>query len=143
MEMRRFAARVRSAERILLTAYWAVSGYGLRATRALAALLLFLIVGTVGFETIGFAPSNRLEYRPVAPIAAGQPAVYQQVAVADARPGWEAAADHSVESATSLLRTPPPQELTLVGRIIEVTLRLLGPLLLGLTILSVRGRVKR
>jgi hypothetical protein len=143
MEMRRHAATPRSAERALLTAYWAISGYGLRATRTLTALLILLVLGTVGFATVGFAASSRTEYRPASLTTTGQPAVYRQVTVPAARPGWTAAVDQSLDSATALLRATQPRSLTPIGRAIEITLRLLGPLLLGLAVLAVRGRVKR
>lgn len=42
MAMRRQAAR--GVERWLLTGYWAVSGYGLRASRAVAAFLIVVVV---------------------------------------------------------------------------------------------------
>jgi hypothetical protein len=143
MEMRRFAAPTWSVERVLLSAYWAVSGYGLRASRAVVAWLVALALGTIGFATVGFAELSRVEYHPATSGAAGQPAVYQQVTVPAGRPGWAAAIDHSIDSATALLRTNQPRPLTATGRGIEVTLRLLGPLLLGLAVLAVRGRVKR
>jgi uncharacterized protein YjbI with pentapeptide repeats len=198
MEMRRLAATKQSAERALLTAYWAISGYGLRATRALAALLVLLIVGTATFATVGFEPATRLEFRPVgeipiptsaparppsapaqqpsapvqqlsavarppsavarppsAPVrqppasgpssspTSGQAPVYQQVSVPDARPGWAAAVDESIESTTALLHTPQPRRLTAAGRAMEITLRVLGPLLVALAVLAIRGRVKR
>ncbi len=104
MEMRRLAASPRSVERLLLTAYWLVSGYGLRASRAVVALLLLLLLATVGFATVGFAASSHLEYRPVGEARPGQPVTYRQVSVPSTRPGWAAAADHSVDSATSMLR---------------------------------------
>jgi hypothetical protein len=143
MEMRRLAAPSRSVDRALLTAYWAVAGYGLRAWRALAMLLVTLVFGTVGFATVGFAAATRTEYRPVTPTLPGQSAVYRQVNVPDGRPGWAAAAGHSIDSATSLLRPAQPAPLTFWGRALEVALRLLGPVLLGLAVLAVRGRVKR
>jgi len=143
MEMRRLAAPARSVERVLLSVYWAVSGYGLRASRAVAALLIVLTLGTVGFATVGFADLNRVEYRPATSSTAGQPAVYQQVTVPVGRQGWGAAIDQSIDSATALLRIDQPRPLTAAGRAVEVALRLLGPLLLGLAVLAVRGRVKR
>lgn len=143
MEMRRFAAPPRSVERALLTAYWMIAGYGLRATRAVAALVLLLVLGTVGLATVGFAASMQVEYHPVTRSAAGDPVVYQQVSVPGARPGWAAALDHSLDSATSLLRGNAQLPLTPIGRALEISLRLLGPLLLGLAVLALRGRVKR
>jgi uncharacterized protein YjbI with pentapeptide repeats len=143
MEMRRAAAAPRSVERGLLTAYWAIAGYGQRASRALAALVLLLSIGAVGFATIGFDASSRIEYRPVATAQPGQPVTYRQESVPGTRPGWVDAAFHSVESATSLLRPTPSRAFTPAGRVLEISLRILGPLLLGLMILAIRGRVKR
>ena len=87
MEMRRLAPPAHCVERALLSAYWAVSGYGLRASRAVATLLVVLALGTVGFATAGVADMNRVEYRPVTSALPGQPAVYQQVTVPAGRPG--------------------------------------------------------
>jgi hypothetical protein len=69
--------------------------------------------------------------------------VYRQVTVPAGRPGWVAALDHSIDSATSLLRPTQPAPLTSWGRALEIALRLLGPVLLGLAVLAIRGRVKR
>jgi hypothetical protein len=143
MEMRRLAAPSRSIDRALLTAYWAVAGYGLRAWRALVMLLVTLALATVGFTTVGFAAATGTEYRPAAATRAGQPVVYRQVTVPTGRPGWVAAVGHSIDSATSLLRPTQPAPLTVPGRVFEIALRLLGPVLLGLTVLAIRGRVKR
>lgn len=140
MEMRRLAATPRSWERVLLTAYWAVSGYGLRASRALATLVLVLALGTLGFATIGFGPSTQTAYLPV---TSTQPVSYRQVSQTGPKPGWAAAVDQSVDSATALLRQNTPRPLTTPGRVIEILLRLLGPLLIGLAVLALRNRVKR
>ncbi|WP_327657184.1 pentapeptide repeat-containing protein [Streptomyces sp. NBC_00483] len=43
MEMRRHDATRPWAERVLLTLYWAISGYGLRASRAMSALALVMV----------------------------------------------------------------------------------------------------
>ncbi len=56
MEMRRLARRGTKtgnraqprAESALLAAYWAVSGYGLRASRAIAAIVVLILVGVGG-----------------------------------------------------------------------------------------------
>jgi hypothetical protein len=48
----------------------------------------------------------------------------------------------SAESTVSLLR-PPDRALTLPGRSVQLSLRVLGPVLFGLIVLSLRGRVKR
>jgi uncharacterized protein YjbI with pentapeptide repeats len=139
MEMRRHAPTTQAGERRILALYWALSGYGLRASRAIAALLLLLLLTTTGFATVGFAASQRTEYHPIA----GQAGAYAQTVTAGPKPGWAAALDHSLDSATSLLRTPEAPPLTQPGKVLEITLRLLGPLLLGLAVLAVRNRVKR
>jgi hypothetical protein len=143
MEMRRLAATPHSIERAVLTTYWLISGYGLRATRALAALLLLLVLGSVGFATVGFGPSGQTRFEPVATSTPDRPATYRQMTVPGPKPGVGAAIDHSVDSATSLLRAGTPRPLTPAGRALEIALRLLGPLLLGLAVLALRGRVKR
>jgi hypothetical protein len=147
MEMRRLASRTRSGrhrfETALLTAYWAVSGYGLRASRAFFALLLALAVATVVFATVGFGHTQQTVYVPIRSTNANQPVAYKQTSISDGKPGFREAAYYSVQSATSLLREPTGEPLTTTGRITEITLRLLGPLLLGLALLALRGRVKR
>jgi hypothetical protein len=49
----------------------------------------------------------------------------------------------SAQSVTALLRGPEVPSLSAVGEWLHIALRLLGPVLLGLAVLSVRGRVKR
>ena len=123
-----------------MTAYWLVSGYGLRAWRALAALLLILALATVGFVTVGFAPSTTV-YQQVTLPSGGTG--YEPREIRGAPPGWAEAATYSVQSTTSLLRAPTTEPLTETGRVIEIMVRLLGPLLIGLALLALRGRVKR
>jgi hypothetical protein len=151
MEMRRLASRATAHGRDpfhleygLLTAYWAVSGYGLRAGRAILALLLVATLATVGFATIGLGHGQQTVYLPVTSrTAANGPVPYRQTSVRGDKPGAREAAYYSIESATSLLREPTTEPLTASGRFFEATLRLIGPLLLGLALLAVRGRVKR
>ena len=57
MEMRRHDPGTPTAERLVLWAYWLLSGYALRAWRALAALVLVVIlagaVGVLGIPRCG------------------------------------------------------------------------------------------
>jgi hypothetical protein len=48
-----------------------------------------------------------------------------------------------LQSTTRLFRPPTDQPLTPTGEWLEMALRLLGPLFFGLTLLALRGRVKR
>ena len=141
MEMRRRKEPPHSVERALLFVYWLASGYGLRASRALTTLLLVLALATVGFVTVGFAPSVTTIYQQVTVPGGGTR--YEPQVIRGATPGWAEAATYSAQSTTSLLRAPTTEPLTESGRVIEILLRLLGPLLFGLAIFAVRGRVKR
>jgi uncharacterized protein YjbI with pentapeptide repeats len=119
MEMRRAAGRqpdstVPRAEHTVLTLYWLVSGYALRASRALIALALLVLLGAVLLDAFGFRPDR----------AFGRSLLY------------------SIESTVSLLRAPTAK-LTAGGEVVQIVLRLAGPLLFGLALLSLRGRVKR
>jgi hypothetical protein len=51
----------------------------------------------------------------------------------------------SIESTSSLFRVPQTEGFALAagGEVLQVVLRLLGPLFFGLALLSLRGRVKR
>jgi hypothetical protein len=130
-------------EQAVLTLYWLVSGYALRAGRALVTLGLVLLVAAAIFTTIGFKPPERSQFVPVRVSSTGA-LLYQEQPVL--RPsGWHQFRDaflYSFEVATSLLR-PPNRDLYTAGRLSELGLRLLGPVLFGLAILSLRGRVKR
>jgi uncharacterized protein YjbI with pentapeptide repeats len=116
MEMRR-AAKPPWAERVLLWLYWLVSGYGLRGSRALIALALTVVVFAFLFGWWGFRPDQSL----------GRGLLF------------------SMESTSSLFRVPETKDfaLTAGGEVLQVILRLLGPLFFGLALLSLRGRVKR
>jgi uncharacterized protein YjbI with pentapeptide repeats len=132
------------AEHTLLTMYWVVSGYGLRASRAMAALVLILVLATVVLTTVGLGRGRQIVYKPdTAATSASQPVTYRQTTAQTGKPGFRDATYYSIESATSLLRQPGTLPLTSTGRAIEIALRLHGPLLLGLAVLAIRGRVKR
>jgi uncharacterized protein YjbI with pentapeptide repeats len=143
MEMRRKAAP-RGFERTLLGAYWLLSGYGLRAWRAILALITLVLVSSVVLAVIGFQPSRLTIYRPGAPNQPGGAPVYQLTTTDGPTPGWSTGLEYAVQSTTSLLRAPTnPPILTPWGQAIEVVLRLGGPALLALAVLAIRGRIKR
>jgi len=130
MDMRRLAGsrarRPRAADRsrgrltrdrgehVILTLYWLVSGYGLRASRALVFLALTVLAFGVLLYRWGFKADTSLL----------------------------SAITFSAESTTSLLHAPE-RTLTIAGEWLQTGLRLLGPLFFGLALLSLRGRVKR
>jgi hypothetical protein len=112
MEMRRLDHDTPFGERILLHAYWLVSGYGLRASRTLVALALTIVVFAVLLYAVGLKD-----------------------------PDFSVAFLQSVQGAA--FRAGDPRVLTEGGQYLQLPLRLLGPLFLGLMIVSLRGRVKR
>jgi uncharacterized protein YjbI with pentapeptide repeats len=114
MEMRRHENTQWSSERALLTLYWLVSGYGLRASRALLSLAVCIFIFSVLFSLWGIHGGASLGHALI----------------------------FSVQSTTSLFRAPM-EDLSAGGKLLEVGLRLLGPLFFGLALLSLRGRVKR
>jgi|tagenome__1003787_1003787.scaffolds.fasta_scaffold20937837_2 hypothetical protein len=102
------------SERRLLGLYWLVSGYGLRASRALVALALAIVLLAIPLWLWGFRPDRSY----------GEAMLF------------------ATQSSVSILRAPQA-ELTTLGQLTEIVLRLAGPLFFGLALISVRGRVKR
>lgn len=128
MDMRRLAAPSWSVERWLLTAYWLVSGYGLRAWRALATLLVVIAVA-------GWCFTNSAWVRP-------SPAGTTPVLDPDSRVWpWAFAAQETV----ALFRPAGTIGVTLVGAgvAVDLAVRILGPALLALAVLAIRNRTKR
>jgi hypothetical protein len=92
-----------------------MSGYGLRAWRALAWLLMVILVATAGLWAVGFTGQGQ---------------------------SWSSALLYTVGAVTRLV-SPPEGLLTGPGQAIRLVVGLLGPLLLALALLAVRARVKR
>jgi hypothetical protein len=113
MEMRRHGAPTR-AERAILVMYWAVAGYGLRASRAFIALVIAILLAAIPLSLWGFPASTPY----------GRAILF------------------ATESSVSLLRAPTVK-LTAGGEIVQIVLRLAGPLLFGLALIALRGRVRR
>jgi len=106
-----------------------------------AFLASALLLSAVAFAFWGF-PRSEPGFRPIGVHRSGA-LIYQRLA--DPPPGvgrLPAAVRFSARSATALLRGPD-RALTPLGEWLEIMLRFLGPVLLGLAVLSVRGRVRR
>jgi uncharacterized protein YjbI with pentapeptide repeats len=159
MEMRRHAAGESRSDRALLGLYWLVSGYALRAGRALTTLLVALLL-TSGLmmvwglpQPVGLGASvPGLTGTLAAPAGLGGQRIELLVRESDTRlprtairqrlgwaRWWQAV---WVSANGAVFRTTAPT-LTVPGKITEMLLRVLGPVLLGLVLLSVRNRVKR
>lgn len=120
MEMRRAASRRigRSGEWWLLGSYWLVSGYGLRASRAMIMLAIVILASAVGLRYGGF-PGLTASFWDSVVFAAG------------------------AVLSLDLTNKHLPGTLTEWGDVIRIFLRIAGPVFLGLAALAVRGRVKR
>jgi hypothetical protein len=146
MEMRRKARSTPWPERIILFLYWLLAGYGLRAARAFLALSLALIVATALIATIGIPPpraatlSGSITGTPPSQRVTLESGTSNRAAETSSASRLRRAFRVSIEAA--LFRSPD-QQLTALGRDIQTMLRLIGPILLALAILSIRGRVKR
>jgi uncharacterized protein YjbI with pentapeptide repeats len=103
-------------ERGILAAYWLVSGYGLRAWRAVACLAVVTAILAVLFHLFGFTVPPR-------PVSYWTSLLYAFRA--------------------TLSLTDNDVKLTAWGQLLQGVLRLTGPVLLGLALLALRGRVKR
>jgi hypothetical protein len=147
MEMRRHDRSTPWAERVVLWLYWLVAGYGLRATRALGCLLVLLAVATVLLAMVGFAPAPSTT--ALTATITGPPPQRIQIGAGPAptmtatRPLPDRLGTAALVAVEGAVFRTSDQALTYRGRLIHTTLRFVGPVLLGLTLLSIRGRVKR
>lgn len=114
MEMRREGAD-NWVERLVLTAYWLVSGYGMRAARAAIFFVLVLALLAAGFQTFGFDDP---------------PSFWHTLA-------W------TMTASISLVRPVEHMDLTTVGMYMNVVSRIVGPALIALVVFALRSRVRR
>ncbi|WP_255954582.1 pentapeptide repeat-containing protein [Streptomyces odontomachi] len=151
MEMRRHDATRPRSERALLTAYWAVSGYGLRATRALAWLGVAM-TATIAAMTLWGIPANEPKPHTTGrQVTAGQMITLTTDTPAPVNPvgPWtERVTTMRFERSlrvviNSVVFRSSNQDLTTTGTYTEMASRLAEPVLLGLALLAVRNRVKR
>ncbi|MFI8998668.1 pentapeptide repeat-containing protein [Streptomyces sp. NPDC053542] len=141
MEMRRYSFGWRKAERWLLQAYWLLSGYGLRASRALLGLVLAMAATVLLMMAFGLPDTPARPYPASAGVLGKQHPRLQ-------RPFLERFTGERAEKAAdvvlhSVVFRATGQGLTTAGTYIEMASRLSEPALLGLAVLAVRGRIKR
>jgi uncharacterized protein YjbI with pentapeptide repeats len=132
------------SEHAILWLYWLAAGYGLRASRALATFLAVLVVaaGLFAFGG-GFASSaTATAVSPTTTTRPSSPGPPSADTTATVDTSFGGALVYSARTVIGLTRDPQPR-LTRFGDVVQILLRILGPVLLGLAVLSVRGRVKR
>ncbi|MEX2588485.1 MAG: hypothetical protein WD602_10925 [Actinomycetota bacterium] len=141
MEMRRHSSDTPTAERAILFAYWLLSGYALRTSRALIALVAVVLVDWLALGAVGYQQPARQEAVLRGQIG-DEPVEVDLTEAPPVEPGWDDAFWASVESAA--FRAPEDSRaLTRPGQITTTALRVLGPGLIVSAVLSLRGRVKR
>jgi hypothetical protein len=140
LEMTRIARPTPRSERLFLTFLWLVSGYGMRASRALLTLAFLIGIFAVPFLLYGFQePEPQLQVLGVT--ASGSPIFRQQVATEG--PLWERVVDAvSYSAGTAALSPPDDRKLTLTGQVLQVTLRIVSSVLLASAVAStIRARL--
>ncbi|GAB2628143.1 hypothetical protein GCM10027168_69810 [Streptomyces capparidis] len=151
MEMRRHDHTRPWGERVLLAVYWALSGYGLRAMRALAWLMGAMAATMLALLLWGLPAAD-----PKPTTTGRQVPIGQEVSLTTDTPAprnptgpWpERVTGERFEKAlrvviNSVVFRSSGQSLTTTGTYTEMASRLTAPILLGLTVLAVRSRVKR
>lgn len=138
------------AERALLTAYWALSGYGLRASRALGWLLAAMTATVLAMMLWGLPTHDPKPHTTGTQVAPGQrvdwvtdnpdPALHGSYG---SRFTAERAEKATRVVVNSVIFRSSGQNLTTAGTYIEMTSRFTEPVLLALAALAIRGRVKR
>ncbi|MEW2265528.1 pentapeptide repeat-containing protein [Streptomyces sp. NPDC047853] len=148
MEMRRYADDIPRSERALLTAYWALSGYGLRASRALAWLGTAMLLTIVLLMAFGLAQDTPKQTATGTVPAGGGKVTFEIERDDTQNPTGNRFTSKRFEKAlnvtlNSVVFRASGQDLTTAGTYIEMTSRFTEPVLLGLAVLAIRNRVKR
>ncbi|WP_241837694.1 pentapeptide repeat-containing protein [Streptomyces sp. CB02115] len=149
MEMRRHdRTGTPRAERGLLHGYWLLSGYGLRASRALGWLAAAMIVTVVLLMSFGLPPNSpKQEATGIVPPGGGT--ITFEIDKADPQnPTGDKFTGERFEKAlnvtlNSVVFRSSGQDLTTTGTYTEMASRVAEPVLLGLAVLAIRNRVKR
>ncbi|WP_369687038.1 pentapeptide repeat-containing protein [Streptomyces somaliensis] len=150
-EMRRHDPGRPRGERALLTAYWLLSGYGLRATRALAWLVTAMAVTVAVMVLWGLPAEDPKPTTTGRQVAVGQEVVLTTGTPAPVNPTGPLTGRVTAERLEKALRVvvnsvvfrSSGQDLTTTGTYTEMVSRLTEPVLLGLAVLAVRSRVRR
>ncbi|CAL9325523.1 hypothetical protein [Streptomyces sp. SudanB182_2057] len=149
MEMRRHGTTTPRGERTLLHLYWALSGYGLRSTRALAWLALAITATMLTMMLWGLprtdpdpVSTGTTDGRRVTLTTRKPPPVNPQEPYTERLTTTRFEKSLRVVVNSVIFRTSG-QDLTTTGTYVEMTARLVEPALLGLAVLAVRSRVRR
>jgi hypothetical protein len=145
IRLRRLSRRSASlTEGALLYGYWAVSGYGLRASRALLTLtaIVFLAGSLYTNSTFATVSSTPPRIAAVSPING---AVSYTSPQSPRTASFSTALEFSARESISLLQARNTPGLTTrgPGTVLDFVLRLAGPVLLAFAVLALRARTRR
>ncbi|MER6268323.1 pentapeptide repeat-containing protein [Streptomyces sp900105755] len=148
MEMRRYDRKWSEAERWLLQIYWLLSGYGLRASRALTWLALAMMATILLMMGFGLPQENPKQSAYGTIPAGGGKAVFEINEEAPRNPTSDRFTGGRFDKAlsttlNSVVFRSSGQDLTTAGGYIDMASRFTEPVLMGLAVLAIRGRVKR
>jgi uncharacterized protein YjbI with pentapeptide repeats len=152
MEMRRHARTTPAAERAIVWLYWLISGYGLRALRPLAALVMLGVIVTTALVGWGLAANTPPQHltgtvmpAPHKPARIDATLRTTKAQLPPASQRWTRQRTRTALQVTleSIVFRSTAQPLTIMGTWTTIAARILGPILLVLTLLAVRNRVKR
>ncbi|MGW0370252.1 pentapeptide repeat-containing protein [Streptomyces coeruleorubidus] len=148
MEMRRHGRRWDEPERWLLQAYWVLSGYGLRASRALVWLAILMLTTILLMMGFGLPQESPRQLATGKVPSGGGNATFTIEKEDPLNPTRERFTGERFDKAlsvtfNSVIFRSSGQDLTTAGGYIEMASRFAEPVLLGLAILAIRGRVKR
>jgi hypothetical protein len=135
-------------EHAILWLYWAVSGYALRAWRALLVLLGVLLIATVLIAAVGFPPP-RSETTLTGTVSGTPPQQTVRLepvrdsSITTQQPFGARLGTATLIALEGAVFRASELQLTYKGRLIQTVVRFIGPVLLALALLSVRGRIKR
>lgn len=149
MEMRRHDHDRPVGERALLAVYWTLSGYGLRASRALGWLVAAMTVTVLALMLWGMprhtpepSSSGTITDRHIHFVTDSPDPVNPTGSLYDRLTGRRLGKSLPVVLNSVIFRSSG-QDLTTAGTYIEMTSRLAEPVLLGLGLLAIRSRLKR
>ncbi|MGV9920403.1 pentapeptide repeat-containing protein [Streptomyces cellulosae] len=148
MEMRRHSEGIPRGERWLLNAYWALSGYGLRASRALGWLGAAMLLTIILMMAFGIAQDDPKQTATGTVPAGGGKVIFEIDKDDPQNPTGDRFTGERFEKAlnvtlNSVVFRSSGQDLTTAGIYIEMASRVSEPVLLGLGVLAIRNRVKR
>jgi hypothetical protein len=152
MEMRRHARTTSAAERAIVWLYWLISGYGLRALRSLTMLVILGAIVTTVLIGWGLASATSAQRLTGTVAATPDNPTRINATLLAAKPRlppigqrWTGQRTRTALQVTleSIVFRSTNQPLTTTGTWITIAARILGPVLLVLTLLAVRNRVRR